>query len=111
MDGTKFEGTYNEGCIVEGKMTYPDTSTYVGTFQHGHKSGRGVYTFSNGCVYFGTFQNDQMYGGVLTYPNGHRFVGQWNKNCQRHGPGKEFNPDGTIHRVGQWKDGQFVSTT
>ena len=93
---------------VEGKMTYVDHSTYVGTFEDGVRSGRGTYTFSNGAFFSGEFSRDEMSSGVLTYPNGRRFRGHW-KDGLRNGPGKEFKADGRIAREGIWKDGQFIS--
>ena len=44
-DGRVFEGRYEHGIMVEGKMTYKDTSTYIGKFdQYGLRYGRGIYT-------------------------------------------------------------------
>jgi hypothetical protein len=108
VDGRRFEGTYNKGVKVEGKMTYQDGSTYVGKFEGGVRSGRGTYMFPSGSAFFGKFEDDELHKGVLTYPNGGRFVGQW-KNGARHGPGKEFRPDGSINRKGHWHEGRFVS--
>jgi hypothetical protein len=110
-DGSVFEGTFDAGCKVEGRVTYPDQSSYVGKFEKGKgdvRCGRGTYTFSNGAVFLGAFQDDCIHSGVLTYTNGSRFIGRWSRGL-RHGPGKEFRPDGSLGREGVWKEGKFVS--
>jgi hypothetical protein len=112
-DGSVFEGTYDAGCKVEGRVTYPDQSSYVGKFdksKRGERCGRGTYTFSNGAVFFGEFLDDNIHAGVLTYANGSRFTGRWSSG-RRHGPGKEFRPDGSLGREGVWQEGRFVSET
>lgn len=111
-DGSVFEGTFSKGSKLEGKMTYPDQSIYLGKFdekQGGERCGRGTYIFSNGAVFFGEFMNDKFHGeGVLTYVDGKRFIGRWSEGL-RHGPGKDFRPDGRINREGLWQEGRFVS--
>ena len=89
-------------------MTYPDQSVYIGKFEAGERCGRGTYIFSNRTVFFGEFQNDSIHAGVLTYVDGSRFIGRWSKGL-RHGPGKQFRPDGSIEQEGVWEDGRLVT--
>merc|ERR1712130_671654 len=69
--------------MVEGKMTYGDSSTYVGSFDEtGARSGQGIYTTTTmsdhddyhqtkpgvTVTYCGMFVNDEMEGsGVMIY--------------------------------------------
>jgi hypothetical protein len=109
-DGRHFEGLYQQGFVVEGKMTYPDGSTYVGAFEKEVRNGRGTYTFSNGTVFAGRFRDGQILAGVLMYPNGCRFVGHWENNV-RQGPGKELHANGSVIREGIWHCGRFIAET
>mmetsp|Transcript_724 Transcript_724/g.1725 ORF Transcript_724/g.1725 Transcript_724/m.1725 type:complete len:710 (+) Transcript_724:138-2267(+) len=122
-DGRIFEGTYDHGVMIEGKMTYPEDPnfaneerrTYVGKFDlDGFRSGKGIYTTAT-YTYLGEFHNDEMHGsGILIYHssdgskgrNSCRFIGHW-KQGLRHGTGKEVSMDGKVLREGLWKKGRF----
>lgn len=133
-DGRLFEGLYEHGRMVEGKMTYPvayqgqsTSTTYIGKFDgDGLRSGKGIYTTAN-STYVGEFyQDDQEGSGILIYHDdctdgsamhaadsaasnhSRRFVGHW-KEGQRHGYGKEILADGTVHEEGLWERGLFVN--
>jgi hypothetical protein len=107
-DGCTFDGSFVLGAKLHGTMRYSDGSTYQGQFSDGLRHGHGSYTFPNRVFYRGEFDNDMMQGvGTLTWPNGRRYVGYWKKGI-RHGPGKYFLMDGTLHREGVWKDGSLI---
>jgi len=131
-DGRVFEGLYEHGRMVEGKMTYPvayqgqsTTTTYIGKFDEDDRSGKGIYTTATG-TFLGEFYKDEQEGsGILIYHDDstdgtemaaanpaasnhcRRFVGHW-KEGQRHGYGKEILADGTVHEEGLWENGLFL---
>jgi len=88
-DGRVFEGVYDRGMMVDGKMTYPaaptaaaDTATkdlcqsrcsgatYVGKFnKEGLRCGKGIYITAT-TTFLGEFQRDDPQGsGILFYHN------------------------------------------
>ena len=49
------------------------------------KNGEGVYTFADGSVYKGNFNNDMIHGyGLFSYRNGDKYEGNFLKGL-RHG--------------------------
>jgi len=55
-------------------------------------------------VYKGEWKNEKLNGlGVMTYPDGGKYVGRW-KDDKRNGQGTYTFPDGGKY-VGEWKDG------
>jgi len=46
----------------KGKMTWPDQSSFEGTFKNGKANGNGVELMSNGDKFIGQFQNDLKHG-------------------------------------------------
>lgn len=124
-DGRLFEGVYERGIMVEGKMTYPATGsgpspTYVGKFdEDGLRCGKGIYTTAN-TTFLGQFRLDQQHGsGILIYHDGsdgndtsqsRRFIGHW-KDGRKHGYGREILADGTIAQEGLWEAGHFLCSS
>ena len=71
---------------------YNDGSFYSGEKLNGFKHGKGKYQFSDGAVYEGNFENDQISGfGTLYFPNKCLgYIGMW-KNGKFHGKGSLYN--------------------
>ena len=47
-------------------------------YQEGIKKGNGVFTYTNGNIYYGNFDCDVRQGeGVLEKANGDRYEGEW----------------------------------
>ena len=68
-------------------------------------SGSGIIEFSNGCVYEGSFSNNQLCGqGTMQYANGMTYKGEW-KFGKRHGQGSFTWSDGAAY-VGDWAEGK-----
>lgn len=121
-DGRLFEGVYERGTMIEGKMTYPAAAgstapTYVGKFDEaGYRCGKGIYTTAT-TTFLGQFRRDQQHGsGILIYHDGsdgadtsqsRRFIGHW-KDGLKHGHGREILANGTITQEGLWEAGRFV---
>eukprot|EP00913_Durusdinium_trenchii_P009282 g8721.t1 len=134
-DGSTFKGEYRDGKKHgHGVFTSSDNSSYSGQFvndsMHGEercvavraeqgealtKSGEGVcsyqgtYTFSDGRVYVGTWQDSQMTGnGTMRWPDGRWYEGGY-LNDRKSGDGKFSWPDGRCY-VGQWLEGKQHGT-
>lgn len=74
--------------------------TFEGSFEHGMKSGKGVYTFASGAKYEGEYAEDKKAGyGVFTYPDGSKYEGQW-ANDKRNGHGKYTYSNGDVYDGG-----------
>lgn len=72
-------------CYVVGKQV----KLYDGHFIRGKKHGPGTMFFPTGQIKFeGGFENDRC-----------------------HGAGKEYRVDGTVRRVGDWRQGRELSTS
>lgn len=124
-DGRLFEGVYERGIMIEGKMTYPavgdgPSPTYVGKFdEDGLRCGKGIYTTAH-TTFLGQFRLDQQHGsGILIYHDdsdshdtsqSRRFIGHW-KDGRKHGYGREILADGTVDVEGLWEAGHFVGNS
>lgn len=125
-NGNRYEGIFQNGCIVSGTLYYKDGDKYVGTFdergyahgdgevyyqngnrykgqfQHGKEHGEGTFYCVNGDRYEGIFQNNHIVSGTLYYNDGGKYVGTFDGQWRRHG-------DGIIYCVfGLTKRGRFV---
>ena len=59
--------------------------------------GKGKYTFDNGSVYEGDYQDDKRHGhGNIRFANGHMYEGYW-ENDKMHGKGKYTFDDGSVY--------------
>jgi hypothetical protein len=99
--GHEYSGDLKDGKPHgEGEIIHNDGSTFVGSWEEG-KMVYGTLTFSNGVKYIGEFMDGYRNGqGTMTWPNGDSYVGEWHEN-NRHGKG-------TYIRKGYWKyEGNF----
>ena len=70
------------------------------------KSGRGRYTFANGCYIEGYWKDDILVGeAVSTYDDGAVYRGEWHNHCPN-GFGRMTYADGTYDE-GSWTDGEL----
>ena len=68
----------------------------------GHRHGKGIMKYSNGCRYVGMFLNDKRHGfGKCWYPNGCMYTGFW-VDGKRDGLGKMMYIGGHVYE-GEWK--------
>jgi len=79
-----FDGTFENGQIVNGNFTYEDGSFYYGDMTDGTRHGQGTYE-SNGNEYSGAWHNDQMHGeGTFTTnydtENAQEYTGVFSQN-------------------------------
>jgi hypothetical protein len=105
-DGRTYEGQYDNGEMVDGKMTYEDGSTYDGQWKNGLRHGNGRCIFVDDSIYEGDFVDGEFCGqGKMMWPDGGWYKGDWN-NGEMHGIGSEVRPDGTLRHFGQWSRGR-----
>jgi hypothetical protein len=116
-DGRIFEGSYEKGRMVEGKMTYPvvsstasATAVVTAAFQSEDPS---KSLGSSGATYIGKFDEDGLKCGKGIYTTAaSTFLGQFNRD-EQHGSGILIYHDGTDDAdtshsrrfIGHWKDG------
>lgn len=69
--------------------------------------GKGIYTYSDGRKYEGSYYNDKKQGfGVYKWSDGRIYEGMWFDGKQ-HGKGKYILPDGSF-KIGKWVDGKRI---
>lgn len=75
-----------------------DSHTYKGGIKDGKRCGLGLYTNSDGCYYYGCWDNDMFNGlGMMIHPEGTVFAGIWkDNNANGFGQIKDF----TSHYIG-----------
>ena len=76
-------------------------NTYIGTYQENKRHGSGKFIFANGSVFIGSFRNNKFAHGIYTWNNGRIYDGDWD-NTYRHGYGKYIWPDNRKYE-GEWK--------
>ena len=85
---------------------YPDSSYYHGDFSEGHKSGKGVFVWNNGEMYWGEWAQGKKHGsGTWKGTEGSKesYFGQW-FNGKPHGFGVLTNAIGDVY------EGEFKSS-
>ena len=87
-----YDGPWVEGAREgQGKITYPDGSTYVGDFKNNKREGKGDLHYSNGAYYSGDWFNDKKHGqGTFVWaPNeagkSMQFEGIWSADKSKQG--------------------------
>jgi len=85
-EGTRYEGQFQQGLHHgTGKLVYEATGdSYEGEWTKGEIHGDGRFEFSNGDVFTGKFNLNQMEQGLLKKKNGDEYAGDF-KNDLFHG--------------------------
>ena len=106
-DGSSDEWT---NCI--GKRSWPDGSSYLGSWHQGRPHGHGTFVFNNGDIYTGQLRDGQREGkGEYTFTsdpnknNGGKYVGDF-RSGELEGSGTFTWPDGSFY-VGSFANGTF----
>ncbi len=59
-------------------MNYTNGDVYNGFWCDGKRSGKGIYRTNSNYEYKGTFFNNKKHGyGLLTFPDGSFYNGEW----------------------------------
>ena len=85
FDNGRYEGEVGFTGKMHGKgvFTYTNGNVYEGCFNEGVKQGKGVFRFADGDVYEGEYENDMRNGvGVYSYKNGNKYDGEWCDNVK-----------------------------
>ncbi len=86
---------------------YYKNGTYCGLMDliNNKKHGKGTYTWKNGDVYVGDWNNGVRQGkGTYTWADGDKYVGSF-QNGKMHGYGEYFYNSGTLkHYAGNWRN-------
>eukprot|EP01032_Pedospumella_encystans_P012106 gene12106-14026_t len=104
-DGSVLEGEWKNGKIYNGSgVLYPPD----GTVREGLMTGNATKSTIDGFVYSGEVLNAFEHGyGVLTYPDGNRYEGNWVTSKQE-GAGKKISFDGRVVE-GEFRDGTIFN--
>lgn len=99
----RYEGNWRNGKEFGfGKYFCGDGGFYEGEWDV-EKHGEGTYHYPNGSKYVGQYDQGERHGeGVYYYPTGGRYEGQWHRH-QRHGHGVCSFSDGSRYE-GRWED-------
>ena len=91
----------------QGKISFDDGTSYIGTFKDDIRNGYGTQIYKNGDKYEGEWKDNQEHGWGTYYNladnalKGSKHVGE-NKNREANGPGTFYYPDGNIY-IGEFK--------
>jgi len=124
-EGAIFKGTYQNDEIFYGELKYPSGKIYKGHFKNALFSGEGKFSWDNGDIFEGKFENNLRIEGTYTHLNGDKFIGKYKngeiyygtyylkslgsthtgyyKNGKRHGQGIYTWRNGDIYD-GQWEN-------
>lgn len=58
--GIVYEGEWENGLLTYGTAKYGDGSTYIGEWKNGYWHGRGTYTYADGTVITGTWEQGEL---------------------------------------------------
>jgi clan AA aspartic protease (TIGR02281 family) len=105
--GIGVEGTYRQGHLISGVVSYPNGDRYEGDLRDGERTGKGVYRFASGNRYEGQFSHGDRNGqGVFTWANGDRYVGEF-RDGYPWGHGTYRSAAG-VRQEGEWNRNRFV---
>ncbi len=126
LDGFECEGYFNNGVFVKGKVISPNKFTYEGSIENGKFHGQGTLIHADGSVYQGNFDQGEYHGygvwkdqgqtfegmfvnnfivdGMLTYPDGTWYKGEF-RSQRPCGMGEQLLADKKTHFFGSWLNG------
>ena len=89
--------------------TWANGDIYEGDFQDDQRHGKGIFTCANGDKYEGAWLYDKRHGqGIFTCANGDKYEGEWLYD-KRHGQGIYTCVNGNTYE-GKWVNGKFSFT-
>jgi len=107
-NGIRFTGEFKEGKMDgTGKIIYKTKKKYLGEFKNGNKDGYGIMKWPTEEEYEGIWENDTFKFGKYTWPNGNVFFGNF-QNDKVNGYGTFYNGALGTFETGIWKNGKRV---
>ncbi len=102
--GAELSGTFEVGKFKKGTFTYSDDNgKYKVKIKNFKQSKKITATFSNGDVYYGTYNNDSFSGECkILYASGDYYDGQVSDN-NKNGSGTYKWANGAVY-IGEWQD-------
>lgn len=100
-----YEGVFEEGNLIHGKVVNVDGSEYLGDLRDGKSHGMGRRTYRNGDVYEGGWSAGLRHGqGKLAYSDGSTLQGEFRDGKIYTGSGARQSKAGNIQQ-GNWING------
>lgn len=105
--GAKYIGDFEDGKMSgKGILYFTNGNKYIGHWLNNLREGEGRYLFIEGHEYRGQFHAGQFHGkGTMKYDGGDRYEGNW-KYDKPNGLGKYVFKDGERYE-GNFKNGRF----
>lgn len=89
----------------DGTTTYSDNRKHKGNYKNGEITGKGKMTYANGDKFYGNFNKDNIEEGCFINVNGELYRGNFSHNM-RHGQGWLVFPNGRRYE-GTFKDNEI----
>ncbi|MEX2367533.1 MAG: C13 family peptidase [Pseudohongiellaceae bacterium] len=106
-DGGNYDGDVKNGLMHgDGRIDWPDGTYYIGAFRNGLKHGAGTEPLLDGRIYRGEYKNGQWVEGVLHFPNGQTYDGEFERQ-RFDGSGKLTFGNRTVYE-GEFRAGKMA---
>ena len=107
-NGNEYAGEWVEDQR-EGKarFTMADGTCYEGFYKNNKRHGKGRETDCAGNIFEGVFEQGDPISGRMEYAEGDIYVGELNKDWDRHGKGKFISIDTGTVLAGRWELDNF----
>lgn len=90
-----------------GKVIYKNIKEYLGEFKEGNKNGYGIMQWPSEEKYEGLWENDSFKFGKYSWPNGNVFFGNFQDDSVN-GFGTFYNGATGVIETGMWSNGKRV---
>ncbi|XP_058191801.1 phosphatidylinositol 4-phosphate 5-kinase 8 isoform X2 [Rhododendron vialii] len=107
LEGDSYVGNF-KGIFPHrrGRYTWSDGTVYEGEWEEGKMTGKGQIFWPSGATYEGDFSGGYLHGfGTLTCSDGSIYRGDWRMNVQ-HGLGRKEYCNSDVYD-GSWKEGVY----
>ena len=106
--GIILSGKFKDGKMDGiGKIIYKNIKEYLGEFKEGNKNGYGIMQWPSEEKYEGLWENDSFKFGKYSWPNGNVFFGNFQDDSVN-GFGTFYNGATGVIETGMWSNGKRV---